>query len=150
MIDEHFAGDGMAFAKEYYRQLAWLPDYAPVDIIGHFDLVTKHRDSVKLFDSDSKEYRYAAIEAAEALAGRVRCFEVNSGAMVRGLRTTPYPDPFIIKEMKRLGFGVVITSDCHIKERMDAFFEESKALLRECGYTERQILTKDGFVPVPL
>ena len=150
MINEHFAGDGDAFAKEYYRQLAWLPDYAPVDIIGHFDLVTKHRDSVQLFDSDSKAYRNAAIEAAEALAGRVPYFEVNTGAMVRGLRTTPYPDAFIIKEMKRLGFGVVISSDCHIKERMDAYFEEAKALLRSCGYTERHILTKDGFVPVPL
>ena len=150
MINEHFAGDGMAFAKEYYRQLAWLPDYAPVDIIGHFDLVTKHRDSVNLFDSDSKEYRYAAIEAAEALAGRVPLFEVNTGAMVRGLRNTPYPDPFIIKEMKRLGFGVVISADCHIRARMDAFFEESKELLRACGYTERHILTKEGFIPVPL
>ena len=150
MIDEHFDGNGMAFAKEYYRQLAWLPDYAPIDIIGHFDLVTKHRDSVNLFDSDSKEYRYAAIEAAEALAGRVPLFEVNTGAMVRGLRKTPYPDPFIIKEMKRLGFGVVISSDCHWNEFMTCHFEQSKQLLRECGYTERYILTKDGFIPVPL
>ena len=127
-----------------------LPDAAKCDIIGHFDLVTKHRDSVQLFDSDCKEYRNAAIEAAEALAGKIPYFEVNTGSIARNLRTTPYPDPFIIKELKRLGFGVVISSDCHWKEKITCHFEESKALLRSCGYTERYILTKDGFVPVPL
>lgn len=150
MIDEHFAGDGMAFAKEYYRQLALLPDFAKVDIIGHFDLITKHRNSVKFFDHEAKEYRYAAIEAAEALAGRVPYFEVNTGAIARGYRNTPYPDPFLIKEMKRLGFGVVISSDCHQRELMDCHFAESAELLKSCGYTEKHILTKDGFIPVPL
>ena len=150
MIDEHFDGDGMAFAKEYYRQLAWLPDFGNCDIIGHFDLITKHRDSYNFFDSASKEYRYAAIEAAEALAGRIPYFEVNTGAIARGYRTTPYPDAFLIKELKRLGFGVVISSDCHQKHLMDFHFEESKELLRNCGYREMHILTKDGFVPVPL
>ncbi len=150
MIDEHFSGDGDAFAKEYYRQLAWLPDFADCDIIGHFDLITKHRDTVQLFDSESKAYRFAAIEAAEALAGKIPYFEVNTGAVARGYRTTPYPDPFIIKEMKRLGFGAVISSDCHRKELMDCHFAEAKQLLRDCGYKEHYILTKEGFVPVPL
>ena len=150
MIDEHFAGDGMAFAKEYYRQLAWLPDYADCDIIGHFDLITKHRDNVNFFDSDAKEYRIAALEAAEALAGKIPYFEVNTGAVARGYRTTPYPDPFIIKEMKRLGFGAVVSSDCHSKHLMDHYFEEAKQLLRDCGYKEFYILTKQGFVPAPL
>ena len=150
MIDEHFSGDGLAFAKEYYRQLPLVADVADCDIVGHFDLITKHRDSVQLFDSQCKEYRNAAIEAAEALAGKIPYFEVNSGSIARKLRTTPYPDPFLIKEMKRLGFGAVITSDCHWKEYITCNFEQSKQLLRECGYTEYYILTKEGFVPVSL
>lgn len=150
MINEHFRGDGLAFAKEYFRQLPLLADAADCDIIGHFDLVTKHRDSVQFFDSECKEYRNAAIEAAEALAGKIPYFEVNSGAVARKLRTTPYPDPFVIKEMKRLGYGAVISSDCHWKEFMTCNFEESKQLLRDCGYTEYHILTKNGFVPVSL
>lgn len=150
MINEHFAGDGMAFAKEYYRQLAWLPDFAPVDFIGHFDLCTKHRDSIKFFDHESKEYRNAALEAVEALAGRVKMFEVNTGAIAKGLRTTPYPDPFIIKELRQKGFGVVINSDCHMVHLMDCYFKEAAELLKSCGYTEKHILTKDGFIPVPL
>ena len=150
LVNDYFSGDGLAFAKEYYRQLAQLPDKAPIDIIGHFDLITRHYDVQPLFDWNDKAYRNAAIEAAEALAGRVPLFELNTGAVARGNRTTPYPQDFIVKELKRLGFGVVITSDCHFKEKMDFWFEEGKEFLRNCGYTERHILTKDGFIPVPL
>jgi histidinol-phosphatase (PHP family) len=150
MVTDYFGGDGLAFAKEYYRQLAQLPDRAPIDIIGHYDLITRYQDTQPLFDWDDKSYRNAAIECAEALAGRVPLFELNCGAVIRGTRTTPYPQDFITKELKRLGFGVVITTDCHQKHLMDAWMEEGKEFLRSCGYTERHILTKDGFIPVPL
>ena len=150
MIDEHFGGDGLAFAKEYYRQLAMIPDKAPVDIIGHFDLITRHLENFPLFDWNDKAYRNAALEAAEALAGRVKLFELNTGAVCRGTRTSPYPQEFLVKELHHLGFGVVISSDCHQKEKMDFWFEEGKEYLRNCGYTERYILTKEGFIPVPL
>ena len=150
MVKNHFGGDGLAFAKEYYRQLAQLPDKAPIDIIGHYDLITRYYDTEPLFDWNDKAYRNAAIEAAEALAGRVPLFELNTGAVARGNRTTPYPQDFIIKELNRLGFGVVISSDCHQKEKMDFWFPEAAEFLRSCGYTERYILTKEGFVPVQL
>ena len=150
MVNDYFGGDGLAFAKEYYRQLAELPDKAPIDIIGHYDLVTRYQEKCPLFDWNDKAYRNAAIEAAEALAGRVALFELNTGAVARGNRTTPYPQDFIVKELRRLGFGVVISSDCHQKEKMDFWFAEGKEFLRSCGYTERHILTKDGFIPVPL
>ena len=150
MVKNHFGGDGLAFAKEYYRQLAQLPEKTKIDIIGHYDLITRYQEQQPLFDWEAKEYRNAAIEAAEALAGRVPLFELNTGAVARGNRTSPYPQDFIVKELHRLGFGVVITSDCHKKHLMDFWFEEGKAFLRNCGFTERHILTKDGFIPVPL
>ena len=49
-----------------------------------------------------------------------------------------------------MGFGVVISSDCHYKEKMDCYFTEAAELLKSCGYKEKHILTKDGFIPVPL
>ena len=150
VIDWYFKGDGLAYAKAYYKTLATLPEYGKFDIIGHYDLITKHQEKNPLFDTTCKEYRFAAIEAAEALQGKIPCFEVNTGAISRGFRTSPYPDKFIIKEMKRLGYGVVITSDCHDANFVDCHFAQSRELLRECGYTEQQVLTKDGFVPMEL
>lgn len=150
VINEYFGGNGMAYAKEYYKQIAHLPEYGNFDILGHFDLITKHRDAEILFDEDSKEYRSWVTSSLEALSGKIPFFEVNTGAISRRFRKTPYPSPFIIKEMKRLGFGAVITSDCHDKNYLDCSFDMARELLLDGGFGERYILTKNGFEAVEI
>ena len=150
-IEKYFDGDGIAYARHYYKTLADLPNHGGFDILGHFDLLTKFNEQVPdLFDADCPEYRAAAIEAAEALVGKVKYFEVNTGAIGRGYRTTPYPAPFIIQEMKRLGFGAIISSDCHDRNFLDCGYEDAKRLLREAGFTEHYVLKDEGFVAIPL
>lgn len=150
IINTHFGGDGMAYTKQYYRQLAELPSFGKFDILGHFDIIAKHCENIHFFDMDSKEYRSWAMDAAEAIAGKIPFFEVNTGAISRGYRTTPYPDPFIMKELKRLGFGAVITSDCHDRNHLDCWREEAKELLKSCGFKEHYVLKRDGFTPISL
>lgn len=150
VIDNHFGGNGIAFAKEYYTQLARIPEYGNFDIIGHFDIITKNIEKVKFFDIESKEYLQYAFSAIDALCGKIPFFEVNTGAMARGYRTTPYPYKNLIKEFKNKGFGAVIASDCHNAEYLDYAFEDAHKLLLECGFREHYILTDSGFCAVPL
>ena len=150
ILSEFFDGDGMKFVKAYYETLAKLPEHGHYDIIGHYDLFVMDNDALHFVDETSREYRNAALEAAEALAGKIKLFEVNTGAIARGYRNIPYPAPFIIKELKRLGFGAVISADCHKKENLDFHFAEAEQLLKECGFKERYVLTNEGFVPVEL
>ena len=150
VIDECFGGDGLAYAREYYRNLARLPEYGDFDIIGHFDLITKHAESENFFDISCDDYRAYAVSAAEALKGKIPFFEVNTGAIARGYRTAPYPDPFILRTLHRLGFGAIISSDCHHREDVDCAFPLAARMLKDCGFTERYVLTDAGFVPVPL
>ena len=145
VIDTHFGGDGMAYAKHFYSELARLPEFGKCDIIGHFDLLTKHCEKIKFFDEDSKEYRSAALEALHALRGKIPFFEVNTGAIARGNRTTPYPAPFIMDEFKALGFGALVTSDCHDRRYLDCYYDESYEYLRAHGFNEIYVLTDDGF-----
>ena len=150
VIDDWFGGDGLAYAKAYYQNMMMLPERGDFDIIGHFDLITKHSEKITLFDAECDEYKEYAVRALESLAGKIPYFEVNTGAMSRYGRTIPYPAPFLMREMKRLGFKPVISSDCHRREYLDFGFERAAQLLRESGFTERYILTKQGFVPVSL
>lgn len=147
VIDTYFGGDGLKYAKAYYRSLATLPEKGNFDIVGHFDLITKLKEKADFFDTQCKEYRFAAIEAAEALKGKIPYFEVNTGAIARGNRTTPYPDPFIIKELKALGFGALITSDCHNKEHLSCGYPLAAEILKDCGFKEIFALTEEGFIP---
>ena len=150
VIDEEFSGDGMKYAVTYYEYLSQLPQYGKFDIIGHFDLITKHCENESFFDTESKIYRDAALSAAHALAGKIPFFEVNTGAISRKYRTTPYPQKFILKELKALGFGAIISSDCHNKNFLDCGFDDARELLAECGFSERFILTDSGFCAVEL
>lgn len=150
MIERYFGGNGMAYAKAYYRDLAKLPQSGKFDIIAHFDLITKFNEKEQLFDENSKEYRWAAIEAAEQLAGEIPYFEVNTGAIAKRYRTSPYPATFLLQELKRLGFGAVISSDCHDSKKLACGLQEAEDLLKSCGFKERFILTKKGFIPVEI
>ncbi len=150
IIEKYFDGDGMKLAKEYFRQTAMLPQFANINILAHFDLITKNIDRASFFDYNSKEYMNSAIEALEILSKDIPVFEVNTGGIVRGYRKTPYPMLNIIKEMKRLGFGAVITSDCHDANFLDAYFGDAKELLKSAGYTEQMILTDNGFKAIEL
>ncbi len=150
IIREDFAGDGMAYARRYYEELARLPLYGKFDIIGHFDLISKHRETNGFFDCDSPEYLSYAFDAARTLAGEIPYFEVNTGAIARGYRTTPYPAVPIIRELKRLGFGPVISSDCHDRRMLDCYYEEAEQLLKDCGFRHYFVLDDGGFVPIKL
>ena len=77
-------------------------------------------------------------------------FEINTGCVSRGYRESPYLAPFIVKELKRLGCQVTISSDCHDKDFFDCAWNEAKERLLDCGYKNIVILTKEGFREEPI
>ncbi len=145
IIDKFYGGNGMQFAIDYYKELARLPESIVPDIVGHFDIVAKHCEKIPFFDIESKEYKDCALEALHALAPKCRMYEVNVGGIPRGYRLTPYPPKFILKEIKNLGCGVVISSDCHNMDYLDTGFDDALKLIYECGFEEVFVLTKSGF-----
>ena len=149
-IEKHFGGSPTEYAIEYFRRVAEMPKYGKFDILAHFDLLTKFQEQKPLFDENDPRYLRSAIEAIDAVQGKIPFFEVNTGAISRGYRTAPYPSIPLLKEFKSRGYGVVVTTDCHNGEYLDCHYIESVELLREVGFRERFILTKDGFVPIAL
>lgn len=149
-IDRYFGGDGMLFAKKYFETLSRLPEKRNFDIIGHFDLITKKNDVGGFIDTSSREYLNLGFEAIHALQGKIPFFEVNTGAIARKYKSAPYPAIEFLREFSRCGFGAVITSDCHNKNFIDCYFEESCKLLSEAGFKSRYILTDKGFSEVGL
>ena len=150
VIDNYFDGDGLAFAKAYYEQLAELPKYGKFDIVGHYDLISKNCEIVPLFDETDKKYQKYAIDCLYALKEKIDVFEINTGAIARGYRTSPYPRAFIIKEMVKAGALITIGSDCHDLNFLDCGFDLSIELCKSCGVKELQILTKGGFKGISL
>ena len=150
IVKNYFGGDGMAFARSYYAHLAELPNHNDFDIVGHFDIHAKLNEAIRMFDESSKEYLTLAFEALDALKGRIPYAEINTGAIARGYRSVPYPILPILKEMKRQGFGILFSSDCHNKEYFDCYFKEAEELAKMAGFREYYVLKQEGFVPIAL
>ncbi|MBE5742007.1 MAG: histidinol-phosphatase HisJ family protein [Clostridiales bacterium] len=134
LIDRYFEGNGLKYAKRYYETFAKINTLSRTDIVGHCDIVTKHSEKEFFFDTESKQYQSYALEGITAVAEKNKVFEVNTGAIARGYRTTPYPAPFIMKRLKELGAKMIISSDCHNKEFLDCKFDDAVLYVKSFGF----------------
>ncbi len=152
LINNYFDGDGMKMIKKYYEDLPEMHNIVKrkIDVIGHVDIITKTNEELNFVDTSSKEYQSLAIESVRELAKKTDIFEMNTGAMSRGYRTSPYPENFILKELNRLGKGIILSSDCHNKDHLDYYFNESLEILKVCGFGEVYVYADGKFVPKPL
>ena len=114
-VAAHYGGDVYAFAEEYYALVGRIYEKTRCDIVGHFDLITKFNEGNCRFDTAHPRYRKAAGEALEALLAAPVIFEINTGAIARGYRKTPYPEPWIREELIAHKAPLLLSSDCHDK-----------------------------------
>lgn len=131
-IKNHFGNDPYSYAEEYYKSVALLNG----DIIGHFDLLTKFDRANEIFNPKEERYKKAALSALFSLIEKGCAFEVNTGAMARGYKDAPYPDLWLLEEIKKKGARVVITSDCHRREFLDYGYDFACEILTKLGFKE--------------
>ena len=134
----------------YYEELVSFAQEVPFDIIGHVDLYTKFNEGGRFFDENDPTLRKLALHYIDKLAATGKIFEINTGAIGKEYRSTPYPAPFILKRLYQLKAPVIISSDSHNVRTISCYFDQAEKLLKDIGYTEQMQLTDKGFVSVPL
>ena len=144
IIEQEYSGSYLAFAKDYFSTVENVIDMTGADIIGHIDLCSKFNE--RLNNSQSEEYLEYAQKAVDKLLKTGAVFEINTGAMARGYRTSPYPSIEILKMIYLGGGKIMINSDCHKKEFLDFGFDVAVDLAKKVGFDQTYIFTKDGFV----
>ena len=147
--DELFGGDALAVAEGYFRAVAAVAALRPT-ILGHLDLITKLNAGGRLFDETAPRYQRAALEALHAADPKATLLEINTGAMSRGYRNTPYPAPFLLREWRGMGGQIILASDAHSPDTVLYGYDAAAALARAAGFTHCTLLTLDGPIPCPL
>ena len=138
----YYDNDFYRLAEDYYATVARLGELCP-DIIGHFDLITKYNEGNALFDAEHPRYLSAAYAAVDALLPLGVPFEINTGAIARGLRTSPYPAPPILRYILAHGGKVILDSDSHTMQNVAFGFEDWKNAVPTDGWFDhRKIGTK--------
>ncbi len=133
-VDEVFHGDGLMLAKTYYNFFSgYVRAYRP-QIVGHFDIVRKNNIDNCYFDENGAEYLSLACAALDGIQPTGALLEVNTGGIPRYGMKSPYPSTALLHHWHRIGGNVIVTSDCHDPQYLDAAFDQMPAFLRDCGF----------------
>ena len=147
--DELFGGDALAVAEGYFREVCRVAEKKP-PILGHLDLMTKLNGGSRFFDEDSPRYKAAALEALHAADPAATLLEINTGGVSRGYRTAPYPALFLLREWRRMGGRIILTSDAHSADTVVYGYGQSAALAKAAGFAKSVLLTLGGPVECAL
>ena len=133
-INKRYKGDAYAYCEDYFKLVGDIYEKTKCHIIGHFDLVTKFNERLPMIDINNPRYVKAYTEALNKLLKSPAIFEINTGAISRGYRTTPYPDRNMIDIIAASGKPFAICSDTHNTESVACNLETECENLDKKGY----------------
>ena len=131
---EAFKYDTVAMARQYYSVFCEYIERRKPDIIGHFDLLTKYDEIDEPYFSSNSEYCKIARQAIAKAAKSGCAFEVNTGAISRKYRTSPYPSEDLLFILRDADAPLILSSDSHHADTLDFAFKETKSYLYDVGF----------------
>lgn len=144
-VNKFYNGDYYLFAKDYFENVMAVANRHDVDVIGHFDLITKFNEGNRLFDENDKRYLKNATQALEHIVSKKKIVEINTGAIYRGYRKSPYPSVNLLKQLHAMGGSIIISSDAHNVNAICYLFNQAALIAKESGFNQTKILTDNGF-----
>ncbi len=146
-IKRGYSGDAYAMAEAYFAIMGDMVNKTHANIIGHFDVISKFNEKPEgpLFDIAHPRYIAAWKAALDKLLPTGALFEVNTGGMSRGHRTSPYPEPDMLTYIYKHDGRVILTGDTHAKQNLCYEFESLAPSLTAMGFdlgsTQQAFLT---------
>ena len=147
---EVFHYDINRMAHIYFGSLCEYINAKHCNIIGHFDLITKFSEKESdLFYGNTEYDKIAEAYVREAIKSDP-IFEINTGAVTRGIRSTVYPNENLLHVLKKENARIILGSDSHEIATLDGYFAETQKYLYDIGFRSSYILYNREFVPVDL
>ncbi len=150
IVERHFGGCYYSYCAAYYDKLSGVFERTGCDIIGHFDILTKFNEVFPRFDESDPRYTEPALSCLRKLQKTGAVFEINTGGIARGYRSTPYPAPWILREISRLGGNVILSSDAHSVSSLLHCLDKASQLAVNCGFKSVKTRTGKGFSDMPV
>lgn len=140
-----FDYDAVQLAEAYYYPFVEYILQRKPDIVGHFDLITKFDEIDEQYFLNNPEYLKIAKKYIKKAAQADVIFEVNTGAISRNYRKTPYPCESLLHVLKKNDSKLILSSDSHNAETLDFYFAQTEKMLRDIGFVYVYELHGDGF-----
>lgn len=145
MLKEGYQNDINALAKDYYLAIERQAQNPNIQIIGHLDLIAKYNEDQTYYCFDDPKILSYAKVAIEQLVKAGKIFEMNSGAMARGYRNSPYPSIELLKLIYEANGKILINTDCHHKEYLDYGMQICLDLAKQIGFKTLEMFNGKNF-----
>lgn len=149
-VDRLYGGDPYAMCGDYFDSVCRSIEGGRGEIIGHVGLCGKFNEGGEMFDFADPRYESRALEALKLAAERGRLVEINTGAISRGCRTVPYPEPRLLRSLREFGARILFSSDCHRAGDIDFGFDLAVRLAKAAGFRECWVWRDGAFRPAAL
>jgi histidinol-phosphatase (PHP family) len=150
ILEEDFHGDIRKMVEVYYSYFSELALLHRPTILGHYDLIKKNNPGGLFFKESEGWYRSLAAGIIPAVAKSGCIVEVNTGGLARKRTAEVYPSPWILRLLREAEVPIMLNSDAHAPENLDAHFDEALRVIRDSGYREVMVLDPEGWNAVPL
>ncbi len=147
---EAFGNNPLQMAEAYFSQVCTYIQERKPDIVGHFDLITKYEETKTDWFLQNPAYHQLAEKYLAIAAENDVIFEVNTGAISRGVRTAPYPHERLLYLLKQKDAKLMLNADSHHKDTIDCYFTEAKQYLKDIGFRYLYILYHNEFQKVQI
>jgi len=145
ILEEDFGGNIREFVERYYSYLAELLKILEPTILGHLDLIKKNNPDSLYFKESEPWYQRSVRALYPHLRKHEPIVEVNTGGIARGKTKEVYPSPWILYELRKEDIPIMINTDAHSPELLDAYIEEARYIVRDAGYRKLWLLRPSGW-----
>ncbi len=149
-VQQLYGGDFYSLLRHYYEVEAQVIERTHCDIVGHFDLITKFNEGGALFDESDPRYRKCALDALDVLLEQDGLFEINTGAISRGYRKTPYPSPMLLHRIAEKRGRITLSADAHHKDFLLCEFEPALQIAKASGVGSVYVMTDGAWKEYPI
>ncbi len=148
--DVIFQGKIQALVEKYYQLLVDMIRKQPPSILGHLDVLKKNNVGSRFFSENESWYHEAVEKVLDAVVEQKIIVEVNTGGIARGYTDEMYPSDWILARMREHDIPVVLNSDAHRPDMIDAYYPQAVKKLKAVGYTHQKILLDNIWQDFPL
>jgi len=134
-LHEFFGGDIKKAVKTFYTQTNQMIETQQFDIIGHFDKIKMHNAN-RFFTDEDVWYRKLIDETVELIKEKDLIVEINTRGLYKKRSDKLFPDDYALKLVKEKNIPIIISSDAHKSDEINALFPQTVEYLKKLGFTE--------------
>jgi len=142
-LQQIFGGDAKKAVKRYFQITQEMLEHEPPDILAHMDMIKFHSKNNTLFSEDESWYKMQVFDTLELAKKSGTIIEVNTRGYYKKRTPNLYPSRWVLKRIKELKIPIMVNSDAHKLDEIDAGFEHAYQQIRQVGFTETLVF-KNG------